>query len=150
MKHSLKPTLTGLGQAARFGLVGLTNTVLDLGIYYLLTRNLGVFAALPVAAKVISYSIGVLNSYFINRHWTFHSRADSRLALPLFAAANLAGLALNALALNLALNRLGLAEGVSLVLATGASLGWNFLASKYLVFRQTGEASRPGLTLKVS
>ena len=138
--QTLKPTLNWIAQAARFGLVGVTNTLLDLGLYYLLTRSIDAFATLPVAAKVISYSIGLLNSYFLNRQWTFQSRASNRRALPLFAAASLGGLALNALVLNLALNRLGLGENASLLLATCASLGWNFLASKYLVFREAQTA----------
>ncbi|HPH97736.1 MAG TPA: GtrA family protein [Anaerolineaceae bacterium] len=122
-------------QAVKFGAVGVLNTALDWMIYFALTHWIGFFTAMPVAAKAISYSVGVLNSFFINRAWTFRSQAGAARALPLFAAANLLGLLINTGTLHLTMNELHLPELVALVLATGASLGWNFTASKWLVFR---------------
>ena len=54
-------------QAVKFGAVGVLNTALDWMIYFALTHWIGFFAAQPVAAKAISYSAGVLNSFFINK-----------------------------------------------------------------------------------
>ncbi len=62
-------------QAAKFVLVGILNTVLDIGLYLVLTRWIGVFARWRVVAKGISYGAGVLNSFCWNRSWTFKVRA---------------------------------------------------------------------------
>jgi len=123
-----------LKQALRFGIVGLLNTALDLALYFVLTRWVGMFAALPVAAKVVSYSAGLLNSFFLNRSWTFHSQARVQHALPRFVLFNLVGLLLNAWGMSIGLHTLALPEVLTLALATATSLAWNFFASKYLVF----------------
>ena len=129
------PFSTLFTQAVKFGAVGLLNTALDLGIYFLLTRSLGVFAALPVAAKAFAYLASVLNSFVLNRSWTFNSSAQVGRALPVFTAASLIGLLVNAGVLNLAFNLLQAPEIFALGLATAASLAWNFCASRWLVFR---------------
>ena len=54
-----------LKQAAKFGSVGVLNTLLDVALYFVLTRWLGL-GDKPTFAKGISYSVGVLNSYFLN------------------------------------------------------------------------------------
>ena len=130
--RKLSPLFT---QAVKFGVVGLLNTGLDLGLYFLLTRGIAVFAALPVLAKAISYSVGTLNSFFLNRGWTFHSSARTSRALPVFVLASLAGVLINTETLNLALNQLKAPELIALGLATAASLSWNFIASRWVVFR---------------
>lgn len=58
----------------RFCTVGLGNTAVDFTAFFLLT--LGGAAYLP--AQVISYSAGVVNSFLLNRRWTFKvkRRAD--------------------------------------------------------------------------
>jgi putative flippase GtrA len=52
----------------KFCLVGFTNLVIDLLIYSLLTRVLGVYYLL---AAVLSFVVAVTWSFFINRRWTF-------------------------------------------------------------------------------
>jgi len=126
-----------INQAARFLTVGLLNTALDAAIYYALTRGFHFFGDAPVYAKAISYSAGILNSFFWNRMWTFRSGASARSTLFPYTAANLSGLALNTGTLQLCLKVLGLPESLSFILATGLTTGWNFLVSKFLVFRKT-------------
>jgi putative flippase GtrA len=135
MQLALRPLPRWLEQAARFGAVGLLNTALDLGLYTLLTRSLPLLASAPVLVKGFSYAVGVLNSFFLNRAWTFHSAVGIRSALPRFVLVNLVGLVLNTTVLNLALNLAHFPEFVALALATLASLAWNFTASKRVVFR---------------
>jgi putative flippase GtrA len=122
-------------QAVKFGIVGVLNTALDWGVYFLLTRFTGLGSMMELA-KAISYSVGVLNSYFWNRGWTFRSRQGAGKTLLPFVLVNLAGTAVNSGTLALATGLLGLPELAGLVLATVAALGWNFLTSKFLVFRK--------------
>jgi len=121
-------------QATKFGVVGISNTLVDWGIYYILTRWLGL-SALPVIAKAISYGAGILNSYIWNKRWTFRSQQQGVRPLLLFVGVNLIGMGFNALALKAGLF-FGISELLSLLLATSATLLWNFLLSKQVVFRR--------------
>lgn len=116
------------GQALRFLVVGASNTLIDACLYLLLTRLLG-FGSLPALAKAISYSAGVLNSFYWNRSWTFRSRASARTSLLPFLLVNLASVLLNSAAMSIGL-ALHLPEPAAFVLATSASLIWNFIWSK--------------------
>ena len=125
-----------LKQAAKFGSVGVLNTLLDLALYFVLTRWLGLGGQRTIA-KGISYSVGVLNSYFLNRVWTFRvSDSSSWAALLPFVLSSLVGLAINTGMLDLCLKTLGLPEIIAIGVATASSLLWNFLVSKFLIFRK--------------
>jgi putative flippase GtrA len=125
----------GIRQAIKFLSVGVLNTALDAGSYLVLTHWLG-FAMLPVLAKVISYSVGVLNSFIWNRSWTFRSEASAWKTLAPFVLVNLLALGINAGAMHVCLDVFGLPELLSLVLATGVAFLWNFAVSKFVVFKK--------------
>jgi putative flippase GtrA len=125
-----------LQQAAKFLAVGLLNTGLDWAIYFAFTCLIPFFANQPTAAKAISYSIAILNSYLLNREWTFKSRSNPWATLFPFLACSFAGLVINATVMHLSLHSLLLSEMVALVLATGTTILWNFFTSKFLVFRK--------------
>jgi len=125
-----------LKQAAKLGAVGVLNTLRDLALYFVLTRWLGL-GDKPTFAKGISYSVGVLNSYFLNRVWTFRvSDSSSWAALLPFVLSSLVGLAINTGMLDLCLKTLALPELIAIGIATASSLLWNFLVSKFLIFRK--------------
>jgi len=52
----------------KFNIVGVANTLVDMGSFSVFVRLMGLPWAL---AQVMSYSLGVLNSYFMNRKFTF-------------------------------------------------------------------------------
>lgn len=128
------------GQALRFLVVGLTNTVVDLGAFYLLTRIPGLH---DIAAKTISYLLGITNSFVWNKYWTFNARGSGRgrREFGLFFLVNLPPLIVNIVVFAL----LGLwttsgtfaaREGKAFVAAVVAVV-WNFLGSRYVAFRHT-------------
>jgi putative flippase GtrA len=66
---------TGL-QVSKFGLVGILNTLIDLVIFNLIRK----FTKLKtVSASYISSTIAMINSYVLNKYWTFQS-ANSGLS----------------------------------------------------------------------
>jgi putative flippase GtrA len=65
-----------LHEFAKFGIVGMFNTVLDFGLANLLHLGLHWPA---LAAKTVSVSVAATSSYFMNRHWTFRYRARTGL-----------------------------------------------------------------------
>ena len=121
-------------------MVGLTNTVVDLGFFYLFTRIPG----MPdIAAKTLSYILGICNSFVWNKYWTFGARRSGRTAqeFGLFFLVNLPPLIVNVVVFSL----LGLwttsgsfaaREGKAFIAAIVAVV-WNFLGSRYLAFRHT-------------
>ena len=124
-----------LVQAVKFGAVGVLNTTIDLGLYFLLTRWLGL-GAWPVLAKVCSYAAGILNSFLWNKFWTFRSKAGLAATLVPFVLTSLVGLGINAGVLQVALKSLRLPELVALGLATLTALAWNFVISKFVIFKE--------------
>lgn len=135
MKTVLRILPLWMRQSIKFAFVGLLNTAVDLGLYLLLTRLSLCFFDRRVLAKAISYSVGVLNSFIWNRNWTFRSHAGVRRTLVPFVLANLAGVGVNSAVTHMGLNVLNLPEALTLGLATGITLVWNFCASKFLVFK---------------
>jgi putative flippase GtrA len=119
-------------RALRFGAVGVANTGLDVALYSALTLGAGMPA---VSANVASYSAGIGLSFVLNRAWTFRDRRRGRpwTQLALFAAGNLAGLALSTAVVALLVRSWGpLAAKAASV---GATFAWNYLFSNLVAFR---------------
>lgn len=124
-----------LEQIAKYMSVGVLNTLIDAVVYFLLTRLIPLFAVYQVAAKVISYAVGMVNSFHWNRKWTFRSNGSISRAVFLFTLTHIAALAVNAGVMGLSLNLLHTPETIAFTLATGASFVWNFALNKMVVFR---------------
>jgi putative flippase GtrA len=60
-----------LAQAFKYGLVGVINTLLSLVIIWLMTKKAG--CSEPFS-NFTGYFAGLLNSFFLNRRWTFDSK----------------------------------------------------------------------------
>jgi putative flippase GtrA len=128
------------GQLVRFIIVGLVNTFVDLAAFYLI----GLIPGMPdIAAKAMSYVLGICNSFFWNKYWTFGAAKSARgkREFALFFLVNLPPLAVNVVVFTL----LGLwvGQGAFLVRMTKAfaaaviTVAWNFVGSRYLAFRHT-------------
>lgn len=59
----------------RFSCVGGLNTAIDFGIFSLLN---GLFGVNYVISQILSYSSGTLNSYVLNKFWTFNDTKTSK------------------------------------------------------------------------
>lgn len=120
-------------QVAKFMTVGVLNTLIDAGAYFILTRGLGLLA-LPVLAKGISYVVGMINSFFWNRNWTFKSQTSTSGAAFLFTLTHIVALGINAGVMALSINVLALPEIIGIGLATISAFVWNFALNKLIVF----------------
>lgn len=82
----------------RFGITGGMNTAVDFIVFTVLFKAIGLNV---YAAQTVSYICGTLNSYIINRSWTFKSK-DSFLGAQLvkFLVTSLITLGISILALN--------------------------------------------------
>jgi putative flippase GtrA len=89
---------TVLAQLVRFGLVGATNTALTLATYAALVA---VHAPVPLAGAG-GWGVGAVNGFLLNRAWTFRGAARGALPAARYAIVALAGSALDAALLAIA------------------------------------------------
>ncbi|XOU94755.1 MAG: GtrA family protein [Candidatus Kerfeldbacteria bacterium] len=52
----------------KFSVVGILGTIVDFGIYAILTRVFGVYY---IIATAISVFLAIINNFFLNKYWTF-------------------------------------------------------------------------------
>lgn len=130
-----------LKRIAKFGLVGVLNTLIDIGLFWLL---FSVFGVPYLMANVLSYGAGMLNSFVMNKLWTFSERRKHgliRRQLPIFVAVNLVSLALSSLILWALAPSIGVMPAK--LAGTLASFVTNFWASQRFVYRAAPAASPP-------
>ena len=127
--------LESLKKFIKFGITGVMNTLVDFVVYSLLTFGLSVNLYL---AQVVGYSCGMVNSYVVNRRWTFRTkeRFFSGEALR-FVLLNLAMLGLSVLLLAFFSQTMGLGSFFGKVASTCVVMVVNFVANKWWVFRNT-------------
>lgn len=120
-------------KAGKFAIVGVANTLIDFGVFTVLTQlaKVDVYVAQPVG-----FVCGMLNSYIFNRKWTF--QAQDRFfspALVRFVVLNLMMLAVSTGLLYLMYDWLGLPELLAKAGATGCTMVLSFLVNRLWVFR---------------
>jgi putative flippase GtrA len=126
----------------RFGLVGITGTLLDFALLTLLKE---VFHLPTLGANTLSYSAGIINNFIFNRLWTFPEARRSPIATQFaqFAVVSLVGLAINDLLVTWLEAPLGLMFGSqergylpAKLAATLVVLVWNFIGNRLWTFRE--------------
>jgi putative flippase GtrA len=138
---------------ARFGVVSVVATVLDLGSF-----NVMLHTPFPLlAAATLSYCAGLVASYGLNRSFVFPGRRRSsrREEMAIFAVVSLLGLGLSTGGVALAASVFGEAALLlSLAKIVAAALTWflKFLAIHRWVFPPTGSggADQPAVPAKTS
>ena len=117
----------------KFGIVGGVNTAIDFGVFSIL---LYMFSVPVLWAHVAGFLLAVLNSYVMNKYWTFDGTDghDSRLfEFTLFMLTVVVGLGLSTLVIWALIPYIHplLAKMATVIV----SFGWNFTVSHYFVFR---------------
>jgi putative flippase GtrA len=127
-----------LAQMLKFGMIGAVNTGIDFGVFTLLT--LCGWSYLP--AQCLSYTCGVLNSYVMNRSWTFKEGRHSKFAFLNFTFLNLFVLLITSGLLALFHNNAGWSIWISKLCASGAGVLVNYAGSRLWVFSKTSKMER--------
>ncbi|MFC0216154.1 GtrA family protein [Paenibacillus chartarius] len=123
----------------KFGLVGVMNSVVDLGLFTVLVMT-GTPAML---AQIISYMCGVANSYVWNRNWTFgKSSRQGRLIMARFAVLNLLALGVSAGMLFCLHEYLNIPVLYSKLASMAAGTMLGYAGSRYWVFKPGAEPVR--------
>lgn len=146
VKELVANNKTTIVQFCKFMLVGVLNFAVDNGIFNLLNY---VFFVNYIVAKIISYSCGVINSFFFNRLWTFKKKLKYfSLDFAKFILVNLISLGFSVLALYIFVQRFMVPEWLGNILSTFFSFTVNFAGNKLLVFRDKDKAGGDGGEIK--
>jgi putative flippase GtrA len=81
-----------LVQLVKFGIVGVSNTLLTFAVYTFLLKVLGVWY---LAASAIGFVVGATNGFLLNRRWTFAGHVGDSLTPLRWAIVQGCGLAVN-------------------------------------------------------
>jgi len=134
----------------KFAVVGGIGTVIDFGIFNLLTLLTPIPA---IAASVVSFSCAVVNNFFLNRSWTFKGPTARPLPVQLgqFALVSVVGLLIrtpifafleklfNTFAIKFLpgffLSPTVVGHNLALACAIVIVLLWNFIANRFWTFK---------------
>ena len=126
-----------LKEVSAFGVVGVANLFVDLGLFNLLHFRLGLG---PTTSNVLSTTVATTIAYFANRHWSFSHRARSSLRreYTLFFLINLVALGMSSVVIATSFYvfhaKSTFALNVAKVIGIGAGTVFRFWSYKRYVF----------------
>lgn len=125
---------------AKFALVGGLNTGVDFAVFTILVYAIG----LPVwLSQLLAYSCGVLNSFILNRNWTFQAKSQSSpAAFFKFIAVNLFSFGAATGVLLLLQESANWSPLLAKLVSVSASLAVNYVGTRWWVFRKSSEPGR--------
>ncbi len=126
-------------QFVKFGIVGVSNTLLFLAVYTVLLKGFGVWY---LAASAIGFIVGAVNGFILNRRWTFRGHVGDALTPVRWGVVQSGGLLLNLALVALCVSGLGMDELVGQAVAIVVVVVITFLANRAWTFRtQPAEAT---------
>lgn len=121
-----------VAQFLKFGLVGVTNTLLTFVVFMLLVKVFGVWY---LAASAIGFFAGALNGFLLNRSWTFRGHAGGSLAAVRWTVVQGCGLLADLGLIYLFVHDAGVSKLIGQALAIGLVVGATFYANRTWTFK---------------
>jgi putative flippase GtrA len=121
-----------LVQFAKFGVVGISNTLLTLVVYTLLLKVFGVWY---LAASAIGFAVGAVNGFLLNRRWTFRGHVGDALTPVRWGIVQTCGLGVNEGLLYLFVHDAHIDKLLAQVCATAVVTVTTFFANRAWTFR---------------
>jgi putative flippase GtrA len=119
-------------QFVKFGIVGVSNTLLAFAIYTVLLKVFGVWY---LAASAIGFVVGAVNGFLLNRRWTFAGHVGDSLTPVRWGVVQSSGLALNLALLYLFVDGAGVEKLLGQAFATAIVTVITFLVNRAWTFR---------------
>jgi putative flippase GtrA len=119
-------------QFIKFGIVGVSNTLLTFVVYTVLLKVFGVWY---LAASAIGFVVGATNGFLLNRRWTFSGHVGDALTPVRWAIVQGCGLALNEGLLYLGVAVAGVDKLTAQALSIAVVTTTTFLANRAWTFR---------------
>jgi putative flippase GtrA len=121
-----------LVQFVKFGIVGVSNTLLTFAVYTLLLKVFGVWY---LAASAIGFTVGAINGFLWNRRWTFREHVGDAFTPVRWGIVQGCGLGLNEALLYLFVHGASLDKLLAQAFATSVVTVLTFLANRAWTFR---------------
>lgn len=116
-----------------FSMVGLANTLIDYLVFFLLYHWFHDYYQL---VQVVSYSCGTVNSYLLNKYWTFQKKnVPGRAEILKFITVNALALSVSSISLYVVSQNFSLNLFICKTIATVMSFVVNYAGSKFWVFK---------------
>jgi putative flippase GtrA len=119
-------------QFVKFGIVGVSNTVLAFAIYTLLLKAFDVWY---LAASAIGFVCGAVNGFLLNRRWTFAGHVGDSLTPVRWGVVQTCGLAVNEALLYAFVDGAGVEKLLGQALATAVVTVLTFAVNRAWTFR---------------
>lgn len=119
-------------QFVKFGIVGISNTLLSFAVFTLLLEVFGVWY---LAASAIGFVLGAVNGFLLNRRWTFRGHVGDALTPVRWGVVQGGGLLLNLGLVYLCVESLGLDELIGQAIAIAIVVVITFFANRAWTFR---------------
>lgn len=121
-----------LVQFVKFGIVGVSNTLLTFAVYTLLLKVFGVWY---LAASAIGFVVGATNGFLLNRRWTFAGHVGDALTPVRWAIVQSGGLGINLVLLYVFVHDAGIDKLLAQALATVVVTVTTFLVNRAWTFK---------------
>ncbi len=121
-----------LMQFMKFGIVGISNTLLALTIYTVLVEVVGMWY---LAASAIGFVAGAVNGFLLNRRWTFAGHKGDALTPVRWGVVQSCGLLLNLGLVALCVESLGMGKLLGQAVAISIVVIVTFVANRAWTFR---------------
>ncbi len=121
-------------QAIRFGIVGILNTGVTLAVIFILMKGLSVHYAI---SNITGYVLGFLNSFVLNKKWTFRSKGNIGLEGVSFAAVFGVCYLIQLGVLVFMKETVGINAYYAQLLAMAVYTGLSFILNKLITFKNT-------------
>jgi putative flippase GtrA len=121
-----------LVQFVKFGIVGVSNTLLTLVVYTVLLKVFGVWY---LAASGIGFVVGAINGFLLNRRWTFRDHVGDALTPVRWGVVQTCGLGVDEGLLFLFVHDAHLDKLIAQVCATAVVTVTTFFVNRAWTFR---------------
>lgn len=121
-----------LVQFVKFGIVGVANTLLTFAVYTLLLKVFGVWY---LAASAIGFAAGTINSFLLNRRWTFREHVGDAYTPVRWTVVQCVGLGINEGLLYVFVHQAQLDKLLAQAFATAVVTVSTFFANRAWTFR---------------
>jgi putative flippase GtrA len=121
-----------VAQFVKFGIVGVSNTLLAFSVYTLLLKVFGVWY---LAASGIGFGVGAVNGFLLNRRWTFKEHVGDALTPVRWTVVQGCGLLANLGLVYVLVSDASLDKLVGQAFATAIVVVLTFFANRAWTFR---------------
>lgn len=121
---------------SRFSVVGVLNTFVDFLMFTAAYQLIGIHYT---QSQVIGYSFGIINSFILNKNWTFeggNTKKKTPLELVQFVIVNICTLIITLFCMKALVNNLSLNVYLAKIIITFIAQGINFVSYRFLIFKK--------------